>query len=62
MAQDDEVVAREQAMSATFLLPGVDAHSRGVRGHRAGRVISTPVWFVDEANTLYLLPVTGRHR
>src|SRR5215210_5935225 len=30
-----------------------------VKGRKSGRDISRPVWFVDEANTLYLLPVQG---
>jgi len=30
-----------------------------VTGRKSGRSISTPVWFVQEADKLYLLPVTG---
>src|SRR5579883_2756181 len=30
-----------------------------VTGRTSGRKISTPVWFVSEAETLYLLPVKG---
>jgi hypothetical protein len=30
-----------------------------VKGRRSGREISDPVWFVQEGNTLYLLPVDG---
>jgi deazaflavin-dependent oxidoreductase (nitroreductase family) len=30
-----------------------------VTGRKSGRLISIPVWFVFEGNTLYLLPVQG---
>jgi len=30
-----------------------------VTGRKSGRRISTPVWFVSEGDTLYLLPVKG---
>lgn len=30
-----------------------------VTGRKSGKTISTPVWFVLEDNTLYLLPVQG---
>ena len=30
-----------------------------VTGRKSGREISTPVWFVSEGDTLYLLPVYG---
>jgi hypothetical protein len=30
-----------------------------VKGRKSGRNIPRPVWFVHEANTLYLLPVQG---
>ncbi|TMK70658.1 MAG: nitroreductase family deazaflavin-dependent oxidoreductase [Actinobacteria bacterium] len=30
-----------------------------VTGRRSGRAISNPVWFVEERDTLYLLPVRG---
>ena len=30
-----------------------------VTGRKSGRTISTPVWFVSESDTLYLLPVYG---
>ena len=30
-----------------------------VKGRKSGRDIPRPVWFVHEANTLYLLPVQG---
>ena len=30
-----------------------------VKGRKSGRDISRPVWFVNEGNTLYLLPVQG---
>ena len=30
-----------------------------VTGRRSGRESSRPVWFVEEGQTLYLLPVTG---
>src|SRR5215467_1598679 len=30
-----------------------------VTGRKSGRAISTPVWFVLDADKLYLLPVTG---
>jgi deazaflavin-dependent oxidoreductase (nitroreductase family) len=30
-----------------------------VRGRKSGQDISRPVWFVHEADTLYLLPVQG---
>ena len=30
-----------------------------VKGRKSGRDIPRPVWFVHEANTLYLLPVRG---
>ena len=30
-----------------------------VTGRKSGRKISRPVWFVDEADRLYLLPVKG---
>jgi deazaflavin-dependent oxidoreductase (nitroreductase family) len=30
-----------------------------VTGRKSGRKISTPVWFVHEGDTLYLLPVKG---
>ena len=30
-----------------------------VKGRKSGRNIRRPVWFVHEANTLYLLPVQG---
>ncbi len=30
-----------------------------VTGRRSGRELSTPVWFVREAKTVFLLPVTG---
>ena len=30
-----------------------------VTGRRSGRSISTPVWFVHEGGSLYLLPVKG---
>jgi len=30
-----------------------------VTGRKSGRAISTPVWFVFEDDTLYLLPVQG---
>jgi hypothetical protein len=30
-----------------------------VTGRKSGRAISLPVWFVVEADTLYLLPVQG---
>lgn len=32
-----------------------------VTGRRSGRERSTPVWFVREAKTVFLLPVTGSH-
>ena len=30
-----------------------------VIGRKSGKTISNPVWFVDEGDTLYLLPVQG---
>ena len=30
-----------------------------VKGRKSGKDITRPVWFVHEANTLYLLPVQG---
>ena len=30
-----------------------------VTGRKSGKIISRPVWFVAEGNTLYLLPVQG---
>src|SRR5438552_12537624 len=30
-----------------------------VTGRKSGRTISIPVWFVEEGDTLYLLPVQG---
>ena len=30
-----------------------------VKGRKSGKDIPRPVWFVHEANTLYLLPVQG---
>lgn len=30
-----------------------------VTGRRSGRKISTPVWFVQEEERLYLVPITG---
>jgi deazaflavin-dependent oxidoreductase (nitroreductase family) len=30
-----------------------------VTGRKSGRIISNPVWFVFESDTLYLLPVQG---
>ena len=30
-----------------------------VKGRKSGRDIPRPVWFVNEGNTLYLLPVQG---
>jgi hypothetical protein len=33
--------------------------SLSVTGRKSGRTISRPVWFVLEADTLYLLPVAG---
>jgi hypothetical protein len=30
-----------------------------VKGRKSGKDIPRPVWFVQEANTLYLLPVQG---
>ncbi len=30
-----------------------------VIGRKSGRKISTPVWFINEGDTLYLLPVKG---
>ncbi len=32
-----------------------------VTGRRSGREHSTPVWFVREAKTVFLIPVTGSH-
>ena len=32
-----------------------------VTGRRSGRERSTPVWFVREQKTVFLLPVTGSH-
>ena len=37
----------------------VDEITLSVKGRKSGKVISRPVWFVHEANTLYLLPVQG---
>jgi hypothetical protein len=31
----------------------------GVTGRKSGRIISIPIWFVSDAEKLYLLPVHG---
>src|SRR6476660_10524786 len=40
-------------------LDKVNEKRLSVKGRKSGREISRPVWFVNEGNTLYLLPVQG---
>src|SRR2546428_5500472 len=40
-------------------LEGIDEIELIVTGRRSGRKTSRPVWFVQEGEKLYLLPVTG---
>jgi len=43
----------------TKTLKGTNEIELTVTGRASGRKISNPVWFVQEAKTLYLLPVKG---
>src|SRR2546430_17172336 len=43
----------------TKTLKGTNEIELTVTGRASGRKISNPVWFVQEAQTLYLLPVKG---
>jgi deazaflavin-dependent oxidoreductase (nitroreductase family) len=43
----------------TKALKGTDELQITVTGRASGRKISRPVWFVQEGQTLYLLPVKG---
>lgn len=50
-----ETVQAQKALDASQEL------SITVVGRKSGREFSTPVWFVREGKTVFLLPVTGSH-